>query len=100
MLPPCVAGPPYSFRGPFSPFGGLQTSQSHPNAYHPTHRVGSGTVASYRGGTGMEPFIGMCALFGFNWEPVGWALCNGQLLSISQNTALFSLLGTTYGGNG
>jgi len=48
----------------------------------------------------MEPFIGMCALFGFGWAPVGWALCNGQLLSISQNTALFSLLGTTYGGNG
>lgn len=38
--------------------------------------------------------------FGFNFAPRGWALCNGQLLSISQNTALFSLLGTYYGGNG
>lgn len=47
-----------------------------------------------------EPFIGMIALFGFNFPPRGWALCNGQLLSISQNTALFSLLGTTYGGDG
>jgi microcystin-dependent protein len=39
-------------------------------------------------------------MFGFNFPPRSWALCNGQLLSISQNTALFSLLGTTYGGNG
>ena len=47
-----------------------------------------------------EPFIGEIAMVGFNFAPVGWALCNGQLLAISQNTALFSLLGTTYGGNG
>lgn len=48
----------------------------------------------------MEPFIGQICLFGFNFAPRGWAQCNGQLLSIAQNTALFSLLGTTYGGNG
>ncbi len=48
----------------------------------------------------MEPFIGQLMLVGFNFAPKGWALCNGQLLSISQNTALFSLLGTTYGGDG
>ena len=48
----------------------------------------------------MEPFIGQIQLFGFGWAPVGWAVCNGQLLAISQNTALFSLLGTTYGGDG
>ena len=47
-----------------------------------------------------EPFLGMIATFGFNFAPRGWALCNGQILSIAQNTALFSLLGTTYGGNG
>lgn len=47
-----------------------------------------------------EPFIGMIATFGFNFAPRGWAMCNGQLLPIAQNTALFSLLGTTYGGNG
>jgi microcystin-dependent protein len=47
-----------------------------------------------------EPFIGEIRMVGFNFAPRGWALCNGQLLSISQNTALFSLLGTTYGGNG
>jgi len=47
-----------------------------------------------------EPFIGQIMTVGFNFAPRGWALCNGQLLSISQNTALFSLLGTTYGGNG
>ena len=39
-------------------------------------------------------------MVGFNFAPVGWALCNGQLLSIAQNNALFALLGTTYGGNG
>jgi len=47
-----------------------------------------------------EPFLGEIRMVGFNFAPQGWALCNGQLLSISQNTALFSLLGTTYGGNG
>jgi len=47
-----------------------------------------------------SPFIGEIRIFGFSFAPVGWALCNGQLLSISQNTALFSLLGTYYGGNG
>jgi microcystin-dependent protein len=48
----------------------------------------------------MEPFIGQLMLVGFNFAPRGWAFCNGQLLSIAQNTALFSLLGTTYGGDG
>ena len=48
----------------------------------------------------MEPFIGQIQIFGFNYAPRGWAQCNGQLISIAQNTALFSLLGTMYGGNG
>ena len=47
-----------------------------------------------------EPFIGMITLFPYNFAPRGWAFCNGQLLPIAQNTALFSLLGTTYGGDG
>ena len=47
-----------------------------------------------------EPYIGQIQLFGFNFNPLGWAFCNGTTLPISQNTALFSLLGTTYGGNG
>lgn len=47
-----------------------------------------------------DPFIGEIRMFGGNFAPRGWALCNGQLLSIAQNTALFSILGTTYGGNG
>jgi microcystin-dependent protein len=47
-----------------------------------------------------EPFLGEIRMTGFNFAPSGWALCNGQILSISQNTALFSLLGTFYGGNG
>lgn len=48
----------------------------------------------------MNPFLGQIQAFGFNFAPRGWAMCNGQLLPISQNTALFSLLGTTYGGDG
>jgi microcystin-dependent protein len=47
-----------------------------------------------------EPFIGEIRMVGFNFAPRDWAFCNGQLLSIAQNQALFSLLGTTYGGNG
>jgi microcystin-dependent protein len=47
-----------------------------------------------------DPFIGEIRWVGFNFAPRGWASCNGQILSIAQNTALFSLLGTTYGGNG
>lgn len=46
------------------------------------------------------PFIASIIMFGGNFAPRGWAFCNGQLLSIAQNTALFSILGTTYGGNG
>lgn len=49
---------------------------------------------------GMEPFIGEISYVGFNFAPTGWAQCDGQILSISQNSALFALLGTTYGGNG
>ena len=48
----------------------------------------------------MEPFIAQIMLFAGNFAPRGWAFCQGQILSIAQNTALFSLLGTTYGGNG
>jgi microcystin-dependent protein len=48
----------------------------------------------------MDPFIGQISLLGCNFAPVGWALCQGQILPISQNTALFSLLGTNFGGDG
>jgi microcystin-dependent protein len=48
----------------------------------------------------MTPFIAQVILLGFDWNPRSWALCDGQLLPISQNQALFSILGTTYGGNG
>jgi microcystin-dependent protein len=47
-----------------------------------------------------SPFVAEIRIFGFNFPPTGWAFCNGQLLPISQNTALFSLLGTVYGGDG
>ena len=47
-----------------------------------------------------EPFVAEIRIFAGNFAPRGWAFCNGQLLPISQNTALFSLIGTTYGGDG
>ena len=46
------------------------------------------------------PFLGEIKIMSFNFAPKGWALCNGQLLPINQNQALYSLLGTTYGGDG
>jgi microcystin-dependent protein len=46
------------------------------------------------------PYVGEIQIFGFNFAPVGWAQCNGALLPINQNTALFSLIGTNFGGNG
>ena len=48
----------------------------------------------------MDPFVAEIRIFPFNFAPKGWAFCDGQIMPISQNTALFSLLGTTYGGNG
>jgi microcystin-dependent protein len=48
----------------------------------------------------MDPFVAEVRIFAGNFPPTGWALCNGQILPIAQNTALFSLLGTTYGGDG
>jgi microcystin-dependent protein len=47
-----------------------------------------------------DPFIAEVRIFGFDFAPTGWAFCDGQLMPIQQNTALFALLGTTYGGNG
>ena len=47
-----------------------------------------------------DPFVAEIRIFPFNFAPKGWAWCDGQLLPLSQNTALFSLLGTTYGGDG
>ena len=48
----------------------------------------------------MDPFIGQIMMFAGTFAPVNWALCNGQILPISEHSALFSILGTTYGGNG
>jgi len=48
----------------------------------------------------MDPFLGEIRMVGFSFAPKDWALCNGQMLSIQQNTALFSLLGVRYGGDG
>lgn len=48
----------------------------------------------------MEPFLGQIQLFPYNFAPRGWALCNGETLQITQNTALFALIGTNFGGDG
>ena len=48
----------------------------------------------------MEPFLGQIRLFPYNFAPQGWAFCEGQIIQITQNMPLFSLLGTTYGGDG
>jgi microcystin-dependent protein len=48
----------------------------------------------------MEPMLGQVQAFAFNFAPIGWALCQGQLMAIQQNTALYDLIGTTYGGDG
>jgi len=47
-----------------------------------------------------QPFVGEIRMFGGNFAPAGWAFCNGQLMAISENTTLFQLIGTTYGGDG
>ena len=57
-------------------------------------------VGIYPSRTGMEAFVGEITIFAGNFPPRGWALCDGQLLTISQNEALFSLVGTMYGGDG
>jgi microcystin-dependent protein len=48
----------------------------------------------------MDPLLGQIQLFPYNFAPQGWSLCDGQILQISQNTALFALLGTNFGGDG
>jgi microcystin-dependent protein len=57
-------------------------------------------VGTYPSRNSTEPFIAEIIIFGGNFAPRGWAFCDGQLLSINSNTALFSLLGVTYGGDG
>jgi len=70
---------------------GIYSSYVADKADHPTE------VAATQGD---QPYIGEITMFGGNYAPRGWALCDGQLLPISQNSALFSILGTTYGGDG
>src|SRR5688572_31624638 len=68
-------------------------SVSHSRGFsHRKTRIGRENMA--------DPFVAEIRIFPFNFAPKGWAFCDGQLLPLSQNTALFSLLGTTYGGDG
>ena len=59
-----------------------------------------GSVLAPRPALAQEPFLGEIRWVGFNFAPRGWATCDGQIMNIAQNTALFALLGTTYGGDG
>jgi len=60
----------------------------------------NGVFPTQNGPLQTDPFLGEIKLFAGNYAPYGWALCQGQLMSINQNTALFAILGTYYGGNG
>ena len=62
--------------------------------------IGLFAILSFGKTKAQEPILGEIRMFAGNFAPTGWAFCQGQLLPIAQNTALFSLLGTTYGGNG
>ena len=66
----------------------------------PTRRIGGIGEQITQEKTMADPFVAEIRIFPFNFAPKGWAWCDGQLLPLSQNTALFSLLGTTYGGDG
>jgi microcystin-dependent protein len=79
-------------------FSGLATGAAAMLGLTKTARATAAPAESATGG--VEPFVGQIQTFGFNFAPRGWATCDGQLLQISSNSALFSLLGTTYGGDG
>jgi microcystin-dependent protein len=72
---------------------GIRSCQPDPVRHNPSESVEKGVQMT-------NPFLGEIRMFAGDFAPLGWAFCNGQILSISQNTALFSLLGTLYGGNG
>lgn len=76
------------------------TSQSQAQPQAPQDTQQNQTVDGYTGGSQMEGYIGQVMLVAFNFTPRGWAPCEGQHLAIAQYTALFSLLGTSYGGDG
>jgi microcystin-dependent protein len=65
-----------------------------------SHKLQAPYSFSFRSKLMTQPFLGEIAIYAFNYPPRGWAFANGQLQAIQQNAALFSLLGTTYGGNG
>jgi len=109
-VPASTASPSYRapgnlvpmYSGALQPFGG---GQSHPNqqpflAVRFIIALQAYSRRKVKECVAMDPFIGEIRLCGFNFAPQGWAPCDGRLLTISQNTALFSLLGTTFGGNG
>ncbi len=81
---------------------GIFPSQNMPNSSGEDYRLlkPDGTISQYNKAFGNLPFMGEILIFAFNFTPKNWAACNGQILPINQNQALFSLLGTTYGGNG
>ncbi len=90
--------PPPSVDNPLvTKIDGDPLKNGHPNI-EPNGAVQS--TANFTGSRGASAFIGQIKIFAGNFAPRGWAFCNGQVLSISENQALYSLLGTTYGGDG
>ncbi|GAA4625979.1 phage tail protein [Cellulomonas oligotrophica] len=81
--------------------GGGQPHANMPPYLTMTYAIATqGVFPSHDGGAGGEPFVGEIRMFAGTFAPGGWAFCNGQLMPLAQNTALFSLLGTSFGGNG
>jgi microcystin-dependent protein len=87
----------------FAVFFSASSSEAHDNTQtikKLSAEVHALKAAQAEGILGAEPYLGEITMFAGNFAPKGWAFCNGQLLSIAQHTALFSILGTTYGGDG
>jgi len=94
MLPYVLAG------GFFLSSAAYNQYQDQAQAQAATHAIANPSMISPEDVQSAEPFIGEISMFAGNFAPRGWAFCDGSILAISQNTALFSLLGTTYGGDG
>jgi microcystin-dependent protein len=103
LYAPAAAGAP-AVMAPqtLSPGGGTRVAQQLDavHCHHLHHLVERDLSFPKLGATVADQFLGEIRIFGGNFAPSGWATCDGQLLAISQNTALFSILGTMYGGNG
>lgn len=91
---------PHERRGFLKKLAGLAVASAAMGGFTNLFAKKPGTRSELTAAFGSEDYIASIAMFGGNFAPRNWALCNGQLIAISQNTALFSILGTTFGGDG